>query len=356
MGICQSLLNSEETKEQLKRSREIDKQLEKKKTTMLEQSVLLIGPGESGKSTVMKQIRAMSGNYTKGELDERKVLILRNLHQFSVMLLDYAKRTCLDITEEEIKGYTVMCEEMDNSISNKGVIKPQTVEIMKEFWKTKAIMDAYEKRNIFHLTDSAGYFFENLDRIVMPGFEPTNQDIVHIRIPTSGVSQADVVLKNIKLTICDCGGQRSERRKWYHFFDDNNAVLFVAAISEFDQKLIEDENTNRMEEAIRLFWTVFNGKFFNKSAVILFLNKIDIFREKMKSVKIKDSFPRYDGPNTVQDGVKFFRKQFKDGIHPNFKKRLYCHETCAISDQVQIIINTVIDTVVQENLKDTGMI
>ncbi|EFP05740.1 CRE-GPA-10 protein [Caenorhabditis remanei] len=356
MGMCESLMVSDELKDQIKVNRDIEKTLEKKKTTMLEQSVLLIGPGESGKSTVMKQIRAMSGTYTKSELQERKILILRNLFEFSEMLLDYSREHYFEITEEEIKKYIVMCEELKLSVIQDGQMKPELADTLKTFWNHKAIQEAYGNRNKFHLTDSAGYFFENIDRIKMPGFEPNNQDIVHIRVPTSGVVTADVILKNIKLCVADCGGQRSERKKWYHYFDDSHAVLFVAAISEFDQRLVEDPDVNRMKEAITLFWSVFNGKFFQKSAVILFLNKIDIFREKVKTVQIKDFFPKFEGPNTVEEGSKFFRRQFREGIHASFRKRMYCHETCAISDQVQIIINTVIDTVVQENLKDTGMI
>uniref|UniRef100_A0A8R1INR6 Uncharacterized protein n=1 Tax=Caenorhabditis japonica TaxID=281687 RepID=A0A8R1INR6_CAEJA len=242
MGLC----STKELREQQKASREIDKSLEKPKSGKLEQSVLLLGPGESGKSTVLKQMS--------------------------------------------------------------------------------------------------------------PEFEPTNQDILHIRMPTVGVTKVEVAFKNIKLTVCDCGGQRSERRKWHHLFDDTSAILFVAAISEFDQKLAEDDQMNRMEEAMNLFWRVFGGKYFNKSSIILFLNKIDIFREKIKTVQIRDHFVKFEGDNTYETGVRFFRRQFRDGLSPSFRKRMYTHETCAISDQVQLIINTVIDTVVQENLKDTGMI
>ncbi|CCD68153.1 Guanine nucleotide-binding protein alpha-10 subunit [Caenorhabditis elegans] len=356
MGVCQSFVLTDEMKDQIKVNKEIEKQLEKKKNMQLEQTVLLLGPGESGKSTVMKQMRAMTGNYTKTELHERKVLIIQNLCQFSEMLLEYVREYILEMTEDDDKRYTVMCEELKMAVIHDGIMRPELADTLKEFWGNSAIQDAYSKRDTFHLTDSAKYFFDNIDRIKLPGFEPTNQDIVHIRVPTTGVAQVEVIMNNIKLMICDCGGQRSERRKWYHFFDEADAVLFVAAISEFDQKLAEDEETNRMHESIRLFWTVFNGKFFKKAAVILFLNKIDLFEEKVKHVKIKDYFPKFEGANTVSEGTKFFRRQFREGIHPDFKKRMYTHETCAISDQVQIIINTVIDTVIQDNLKDTGMI
>jgi len=44
-------------------------------------------------------------------------------------------------------------------------------------------------------------------------------------------------------SIFDVGGQRSERRKWIHIFDDVNAIIFVVAISEYDQKIREDNAT-----------------------------------------------------------------------------------------------------------------
>lgn len=85
--------------------------------------------------------------------------------------------------------------------------------------------------------------FSNIDRIKHKDFEPTMQDIFHIRQPTKGVASEEVVLKNIKLIVCDCAGQRTERKKWFHLFTDNHAVLFVAAVSEYDQVLVEDNKT-----------------------------------------------------------------------------------------------------------------
>lgn len=43
----------------------------------------------------------------------------------------------------------------------------------------------------------------------------------------------------------DVGGQRNERKKWIHCFDNVTAVIFVAALSEYDQCLFEDASTNR---------------------------------------------------------------------------------------------------------------
>lgn len=40
----------------------------------------------------------------------------------------------------------------------------------------------------------------------------------------------------------DVGGQRSERKKWIHCFESVTAIIFLVAISEYDQTLIEDES------------------------------------------------------------------------------------------------------------------
>ena len=73
--------------------------------------------------------------------------------------------------------------------------------------------------------------------------------------------------------IIDVGGQRSERKKWVHCFQDVTAILFIAAISEYDQTLYEDDARNRLHESLDLFEKVVTSDFLKESAVILFLNK-----------------------------------------------------------------------------------
>lgn len=45
------------------------------------------------------------------------------------------------------------------------------------------------------------------------------------------------------LRVFDVGGQRSQRKKWIHCFDDAKAIIYVASLSEYDQVLEEDNLT-----------------------------------------------------------------------------------------------------------------
>ena len=49
----------------------------------------------------------------------------------------------------------------------------------------------------------------------------------------------------------DVGGQRSERRKWIHSFENVTSIIFLVAISEYDQKLLERDahGRNRLDES-----------------------------------------------------------------------------------------------------------
>jgi len=108
--------------------------------------------------------------------------------------------------------------------------------------------------------------------------------------------------------IIDVGGQRSERRKWVHCFPDINALLFVVAISEYDQTLREDNTTKRLDESLKVYEETINNKIFANKVVILCLNKMDIFEEKLKQRNLKDYYPEYTG-NTKEEAIEFIRKK-----------------------------------------------
>jgi guanine nucleotide-binding protein subunit alpha len=44
----------------------------------------------------------------------------------------------------------------------------------------------------------------------------------------------------------DVGGQRSERKKWIHCFENVTSIIFCVALSEYDQVLLEESSQVRL--------------------------------------------------------------------------------------------------------------
>jgi len=162
-------------------------------------------------------------------------------------------------------------------------------------------------------------------------------------------------VESARFTLVDVGGQRSERRKWMHCFQDVTAVIFFVALSGYDLKLYEDETTNRMHEALKLFKDICNTKWFSTTAVILFLNKKDIFERKIVRVPLTVCFPDYSGANTYEEASQYIEDQFL-GLNDNPKKLIYTHKTCATdTDNITVVFRAVQDIILNGILDKMGM-
>src|SRR2546423_10892532 len=87
-----------------------------------------------------------------------------------------------------------------------------------------------------------GSFFNDFERLFNKTYLPSDQDILRTRLRTTGISETIFDLGNLTYRMFDVGGQRSERKKWIHVFDNVNVVLFLVATSGYDHALVEDRN------------------------------------------------------------------------------------------------------------------
>ena len=85
-------------------------------------------------------------------------------------------------------------------------------------------------------------FCEDLDRIWDEAFVPTDQDLLRSRLRTTGITETIFDLGQLTYRMFDVGGQRSERKKWIHCFENVTCLLFLVAISGYDQCLVEDKD------------------------------------------------------------------------------------------------------------------
>jgi guanine nucleotide-binding protein G(i) subunit alpha len=119
--------------------------------------------------------------------------------------------------------------------------------------------------------------------------------VLRTRVKTTGIIETKFLVGDLAYRMVDVGGQRSERKKWIHCFADVTAVIFMVAISEYDQVLFEDKTVNRISESLMLFKSVCEMEWFQKTSIILFMNKTDLFKKKLKKSPLINYFPKYQG-------------------------------------------------------------
>jgi len=347
---------SEEQKEQKRINAEIDRQLRKdKRDARRELKLLLLGTGESGKSTFIKQMRIIHG---AGYSDEDKKTYIKLVYQNIFMAMQSMIRA-MDLLRIEYRDPS--CQEKGDLV--RGIdyetvtaFESPYVEAIKDLWGDSGIQECYDRRREYQLTDSAKYYLSDIDRVAEVGYLPTQQDILRVRVPTTGIIEYPFDLEEIRFRMVDVGGQRSERRKWIHCFENVTSIIFLVALSEYDQILFESDNENRMEESKALFKTIITYPWFQHSSVILFLNKKDLLEEKILNSHLVDYFPEYDGPKQDDKAAREFICQVYLACNPDPDRQCYSHFTCGTdTENIKLVFCAVKDTIMQTALKEFGM-
>lgn len=356
MGLC----NSENVDpEEMKRKKEEKKQNRNIEEVMLGEhtedqatsKLLLLGGGDSGKSTLFKQMIQIYGQpFTTKQRMEYKGIIYNNVMNSIKTLCDMSPEYGSPISEAN-KSHHLMIE----NLSEVCYLTAEVVTGIKALWADPGIQATYTNRSRFTLNDSTKYYFERLDELAVPDYCPEPQDCLRSRAPTTGIVESSFSIEGNVFKIFDVGGQRSERKKWINCFEDVTAVLFVAALSAYDQNLYEDACTNRMDESLTLFEEMSNSVWFEKTAMILFLNKKDIFQDKLLTTPLTDYQPEYTGDNSYDDACSFVKEQF-EARHHESEQDIYTHYTCATdTDHITIVFGYVRDIVIKEGLHRAGL-
>ncbi|TMS22846.1 Guanine nucleotide-binding protein subunit alpha-12 [Larimichthys crocea] len=272
-------------REARRRSREIDAMLARERRAVRRLvKILLLGAGESGKSTFLKQMRIINGQeFDKKALLDFRDTIYENILKGMRVLVDARDKLGIgwQSCENEKQGMLVMSWE--GRVGGSGV-EPSEFQLyvmaLSALWADTGIQEAYTRRSEFQLSESVKYFLDNLDRIGQLNYIPSKQDILFARKATKGIVEHDFVIKKIPFKMVDVGGQRSQRQKWFQCFDGITSILFMVSSSEYDQVLMEDRRTNRLVESMNIFETIVNNKLFLNVSIILFLNKTDLLGGK----------------------------------------------------------------------------
>ncbi|KAM9920977.1 hypothetical protein OXX59_006817 [Metschnikowia pulcherrima] len=207
----------------------------------------------------------------------------------------------------------------------------------------------------FYLIDSSDYFLSSIDRIAQTDYIPSQADILRTRKKTSGIFDFKFQMGNTNIHMFDVGGQRSERKKWIHCFDNVTLIIFCVALSEYDQVLLEENSQNRLEESLALFDSVVNSRWFSRTSVVLFLNKIDVFASKLPDSPLENHFPDYNGGDNLNKAVKYILWRFTQVNRSGLN--VYPHVTQATdTSNIQLVFTALKETILENTLRDSGIL
>ncbi|TFK31206.1 heterotrimeric G-protein alpha subunit, GPA3-like protein [Crucibulum laeve] len=352
----------------------IDRQIEEdNKQLKRECKILLLGSGESGKSTIVKQMKIIhQDGFSVPELAEYRPIVYKNVLDSAQAVIMYMRKVgweCEDydnqalvekILEYKLDTRSVIPQSslphLGSSTNPQIIFSSEIAEAIHQVWKDPIIPKVTDEHSSnFYLMDSAGYFFAEVLRISSPGYLPNETDVLRARQKTYGISEMRFKTGQLLVHMFDVGGQRSERKKWIHCFESVTSIIFCTALSEYDQVLLEEQTQNRMRESLMLFESIINSWWFLQMSIILFLNKIDIFKNKLPKMPLERHFPEYTGGTDIDKAVKYILWKFMKLNRARLS--VYPHLTQATdTETIRRVFTAVKETILQNALKDSGIL
>uniref|UniRef100_A0A4W6CA89 GNAS complex locus n=1 Tax=Lates calcarifer TaxID=8187 RepID=A0A4W6CA89_LATCA len=414
-----------EEKAQREANKKIEKQLQKdKQIYRATHRLLLLGAGESGKSTIVKQMRILHVNGFNAEEKKQKIhdiknnikeaIEVRNRTLFSVKkfdvcctfhliisrrgsscseglkTIDFSMNCCIKLCSSVLSVQTIVAamstltppcqlacpanqsriDYVLNQVNQKDFEFPsEFYDHAKILWQDEGVRACWERSNEYQLIDCAQYFLDRIDVVRQNDYTPTDQDLLRCRVLTSGIFETRFQIDKVNFHMFDVGGQRDERRKWIQCFNDVTAIIFVVASSSYNMVIREDNQTNRLQEALNLFKNIWNNRWLRTISVILFLNKQDLLAEKVLAgkSKIEEYFPEFARYTTPDDAIPepgedprvtrakyFIRDEFLRISTASGDGRHYCypHFTCAVdTENIRRVFNDCRDIIQRMHLR-----
>lgn len=320
--------------------------LQEKLDALYSLKLILLGPGESGKSTVLKQLKSIYDvKPTAVEIETCMKGLHSNVLECMKALCDAADRFHNNVNGTNLMKTKKWIQEESYQFDDEVLITPQQAKDIQELFECGAMRKTFARRDEFWILDSIDYLMENIHRFAEEDFKPNEKDFVMCRVRTTGFLETKLRVpfpgrqegEPDKLTyyVLDVGGQRNERLKWRKIFKDVKAIVFLVNLAGYNQVLFEAVDRNRMAEALELFEQIMSYEdeakkrnkdsknkkkvivdLFQHTPVYLLLNKKDLFEVMIRKVGLNKTFPDYKGNTKSDQALAFIQKKFQEKCPP----------------------------------------
>ncbi|NXL99313.1 GNAI1 protein, partial [Tyrannus savana] len=269
------------------------------------------GAGESGKSTIVKQMKIIhEDGYSEEECRQYRAVVYSNTIQSIVAIVRAMGRLRIDF------GHPARADDARQLFvlagsAEEGTMTAELAGLIQRLWSDPGVQACFSRSREYQLNDSASYPSSCPKGMGEPWMVPDPGLVSFPGVETTGIVETHFIFKDLHFQggaipalhkgntgpslMFDVGGQRSERKKWIHCFEGVTAIIFCVALSDYDLVLAEDEEMNRMHESMKLFDSICNNKWFTDTSIILFLNKKDLFEEKIRKSPLTICYPEYSG-------------------------------------------------------------
>ncbi|XP_057673270.1 guanine nucleotide-binding protein G(o) subunit alpha-like [Corythoichthys intestinalis] len=315
--------------------------------------ILILGAAESGKSTLIKQIKIIhSHGFSKQELLSFKPAVLDNLLTSMKFVLLGMGMLRINLANKKNKIHARSILSCDECLDADKELRPFVAHAFCALWADQGVRAAAARGYQFELNDSALYFFENMSRIIAPNYSPTEQDVLRVRVRTCGIIETQFQVDDIVFRLYDVGGQRSVHRKWLRCFDGIQAVLFIVALSSYDATLPEDLTVSLLQESCEHFASISSSSIFKHTSMILFMNKTDLFQEKIlnsgRHLRLYDS--TFKGPDTDVDAAAGHITAMFSARGGGHRPVFHHFTTATDTANIRVVFQVAVQQIIKHNL------
>ena len=198
-------------------SRKIDDQIRGEKAAyQANHRLLFLGSGESGKSTIIKQIKSLHDDAVDDIERKEKVEVIKENIKDGILAIINAMETIdppCKLANQDLQWRVDWIRDKMSTTGN-GNYTDEFFDHVEAVWQDEGIQETFKRSHEYRLIDCAQYFLNRVATIRKADYSPTAEDYLGCLFLTRGIIETRIQIDGVTLTLFDVGGQSEERRKW----------------------------------------------------------------------------------------------------------------------------------------------